>query len=375
MKISILKERAINESRVAASPDTVKKLKELGFEVYIEKGAGEASNFSDEDYKNAGAKVTNVIFEILADTDILLKVQATLDNNNEEFNEFKLLPEKVVIIGLLSPFENKALIEQYANKKYTSFAMELMPRITRAQSMDVLSSMSNLAGYKAVIEAANELNSVFPMMMTAAGTISPVKMLIIGAGVAGLQAIATGRRLGAIVSAFDIRSAAKEQVESLGGKFIEVPNDDAAQKDQVYATEASDDYKAKQQALIAEAVKKSDIVITTSMIPGKKAPLLISQEMVESMKPGSVIVDLAMITGGNCQLSQKDQMVVHNGVKIIGYTNMASKVAADASPLYARNLLNFVELIYDKENKKIVINQEDEIIKSTLVTYQGQIVN
>jgi len=367
MKISILKEKSPYEHRVAASPDTVKKLKQLGFEIFIEKNAGDASNFSDEYYANAGAIISEDITKILSDADILLKVQAP------DADELKLLPQKAIIIGLLSPYENQELVKQYASGNYTSFALELLPRITRAQTMDVLSSQSNLAGYRAVIEASSLYQGAFPMMMTAAGTISPVRALIIGAGVAGLQALATARRLGAVVSVFDVRIAAKEQVESLGGKFIEIPQEE--EQNSTYAKEVSDDYKAKQQALILENIKKSDIVITTAMIPGKKAPELITKEMVESMKPGSVIVDIATSAGGNCVLSQKDQVITHNKVSIIGYSNLAARIAEDASLLYAKNLVSFIELIYDKEHKKINIDHDDEIIINTLLTQKGEIAN
>jgi NAD(P) transhydrogenase subunit alpha len=375
MKIAVLKERSSNEKRVAISVETAKKLVEMGFSVCIEKGAGENSSVSDEEYKNAGAKVSNVPLEILADANILLVVQPSLKDDNDELNTLKLLPEGAIIIGMLSPYENKQIIEGYNSKKLTSFAMEFVPRITRAQSMDVLSSQSNLAGYKAVIEAANEFGKIFPMMMTAAGTISPAKVLVLGAGVAGLQAIATARRMGAVVSAFDVRAAAKEQVQSLGANFIEVPAEDNLETAGGYAKEASEEYKKKQQALIIEALKKHDIVICTALIPGRKAPQLISEEMLAHVRPGSVIIDLATGSGGNCAMSKKDKVVIHKGIKIVGHSNMAARVPCDASRLYAKNLFNFVGLLHDREKNQIRINLEDEIIRSSLITHEGEIVN
>jgi NAD(P) transhydrogenase subunit alpha len=377
MKIAVLKERAAGERRVAISPETTKKLVEMGFAVYIEKNAGDASNMSDEDYRIAGAKISNIPLEIIADANIILKVQATPLDDNDELNESKLLPQGAIVIGLLSPFENKAIIQAYNKKNITSFALELLPRITRAQTMDVLSSQSNLAGYRAIIEASYEFGKAMPMMMTAAGTITPAKVLVLGAGVAGLQAIATARRLGAIVSAFDVRKIAKEQVESLGASFIEVPAEDSANFETSggYAKEMSEEYKMKQQSLICEALKKSDMVICTALIPGKRAPMLINEEMFGYLRPGSVVVDLATASGGNCAYSKKDKVVCQKNVKIIGYSNMASRIAADSSKLYAKNLFNFLNLLYHKESRKIYLNFDDEIVKSSLITHEGAIIN
>jgi NAD(P) transhydrogenase subunit alpha len=375
MKIAVLKETANYEHRVAISPETVKKFVEMGFNVCIEKDAGVTAAISDAEYVAAGARVSSVPLELLADANILLKVQPGNIDTKNDLNEFKLLPEHAIVIGMLAPYDNKQAIETYNNKKISCFAMEFVPRITRAQTMDVLSSQSNLAGYKAVIEGANEFGKIFPMLMTAAGTISPTRVLVLGAGVAGLQAIATAKRLGAIVSAFDVRAAAKEQVESLGASFIEVTSSDNLETTGGYAKETSDEYRNKQQALIGEALKKIDIVICTALIPGKKAPQLITEEMLANIKPGSVIVDLATASGGNCARSEKDKIITHEGIKIIGHSNMPARVANDASKLYAKNLYNFISLLYDKETQKISINLEDEIIKNSLITHNGEIVN
>jgi NAD(P) transhydrogenase subunit alpha len=281
------------------------------------------------------------------------------------------------MIGMLSPYQEKDLLKAYAAQGITAMAMELVPRITRAQTMDVLSSQANLAGYRAVLEAANEFGRGFPLMMTAAGTVPPAKVFIMGAGVAGLQAIATARRLGAQVSATDVRAIAREQVQSLGATFVMVENEEtkAAETAGGYAKEMSDDYKKQQAALVADTIKKQDIVITTALIPGRKAPLLVTAEMVHSMKPGSVIVDLAVEQGGNCALSKLGEVAEVNGVKIVGYPNMPSRIAVDASNLYARNLLNFLTPLIDKETKALKINREDEIVKATLLTKDGAVVH
>ena len=378
MKIAVLKERALGEQRVAISPEMVKKFVSHGVEVIIEQGAGEHSAISDEEYVQAGAKVSKVLLEIVADADVVLKVQPSpsLESSNEEdLSELAFIRPGTALIGLLSPYNNKELLETYASKKITSVAMELVPRITKAQSMDVLSSQSNLAGYMAVIRAANELGRAFPMMMTAAGTISPARVLVMGAGVAGLQAIATAKRLGAIVSAFDVRSAAKEQVESLGANFIEVPAEEEGSTSAGYAKEMSEEYKLKQKQLIHDTIKKSDVVITTALIPGKPAPQLISLEMVKDMRAGSVIIDLAAANGGNCEGMVADKTILYNNVKIIGYTNLPTALAADASRLYSRNLYNFLEYVTNKEFKTIDINFDDEIIKACVLTNDGQVVH
>jgi H+-translocating NAD(P) transhydrogenase subunit alpha len=373
MKIAILKERSPNERRVAISLDTVKKLVSQGVDIKIEQGAGLTSSISDEEYSSAGAHISEVLLEVVADADIILKVQPspTLD----DLTEIGFMKEGALLIGLLSPYNNKKLLQDYAYNKITSVAMELLPRITKAQGMDVLSSQSNLSGYMSVIKAANEYGKLFPMMTTAAGTVSPARVLIMGAGVAGLQAIATAKRLGAIVSVFDVRLAAKEQVQSLGAKFIEVDNQEDGSSNAGYAQEMSDDYKAKQKQLIHDTIKKSDIVITTALIPGKPAPILITSEMVDSMQSGSVIIDLAAANGGNCEGTIVDQTIVQNNVKIIGYSNLPSSVAAEASKLYSRNLYNFLEYITNKEFKEITLNFDDEIVKSCVLTHEGQIVH
>ncbi len=377
MKVAVLKERMSHEKRVAVSADTVKSLVALGFDVCIETNAGILAGINDQHYKEAGAKITKNIADTIDDADIILKVQPSPKTTNKKDDETSLIKKGALVIGMLSPHNNAELFKEYNKKNITSFSMELLPRITRAQSMDVLSSQSNLAGYRAVIDAAYEYDKVFPMMMTAAGTASPARVLVIGAGVAGLQAIATAKRLGAIVSVFDVRTAAKEQVESLGATFIEVKTDSQQNLETKggYAQEASAEYKKKQADLIAETIKKQNIIITTALIPGKEAPKLITAEMVKSMGLGSIIVDLAAVNGGNCALTVPNEITEHNGVKIIGYTNYASRIASDASKLYARNLLNFVTLLYNKEEKKINLNFDDEIINSCIITYDGKTIN
>ncbi len=377
MKIGVLKERRPNEARVAVSPDTVKKLAGLGVGVVIESGAGAGANFTDEAYRQAGAEIAGDAASAVRDAAVVLKVQRPLGAGDGGPDEVGLLKSGTVLIGILAPHAAKAEIADYAARGLTAFAMEFMPRITRAQAMDVLSSQSNLAGYKAVVDAAAEFGRAFPMMMTAAGTIAPARVLVMGAGVAGLQAIATARRLGAIVSATDVRPAAKEQVESLGATFVAVQDEEFKQAETAggYAKEMSDAYKQKQAALIAETIRKQDIVITTALIPGRPAPVLVSEEMVKSMKPGSVIVDLAVEQGGNCPLSELDKVVVKHGVKLVGHANLAGRLAADASALYARNLLAFVTLLVDKETKALKINWDDEIVKGTLLTREGKVVH
>jgi NAD(P) transhydrogenase subunit alpha len=377
MKIGVAKERRPHEARVAVSPDTVKKYVGLGASVAIETGAGSGANIPDEAFKAAGAEIAPDEASALKDADLVLKVQRPLTAAEGGPDELALLKPGAVLVGILSPHGAKDQVQQYAAKGVVSFAMEFMPRITRAQVMDVLSSQSNLAGYKAVVDAASEFGRAFPMMMTAAGTIAPARVLVMGAGVAGLQAIATARRLGAIVSATDVRPAAKEQVESLGATFVAVMDEEFKQAETAggYAKEMSDAYKQKQAALTAETIKKQDIVITTALIPGRKAPVLVSEEMVKTMKPGSVIVDLAVEQGGNCPLAEPGKVVVKHGVKIVGHLNLPSRLATDASSLYARNLLAFVSLMIDKESKGLKINWEDEIIKGTALTRDGKVVH
>ncbi len=377
MKIGVAKERRPHEARVAVSPDTVKKYVGLGASVVIETGAGGGANISDEAYKAAGAEIAPDEASALKDADLVLKVQRPLTAAEGGPDELALMKSGAVLVGILSPHGAKDQVQQYAAKGVVAFAMEMMPRITRAQVMDVLSSQSNLAGYKAVVDAAAEFGRAFPMMMTAAGTIAPARVLVMGAGVAGLQAIATARRLGAIVSATDVRPAAKEQVESLGATFVAVMDEEFKQAETAggYAKEMSDAYKQKQAALTAETIKKQDIVITTALIPGRKAPVLVSEEMVKTMKPGSVIVDLAVEQGGNCPIAEPGKVVVKHGVTIVGHLNLPSRLAADASSLYARNLLAFVSLMIDKETKGLKINWDDEIIKGTGLTRDGKVVH
>jgi NAD(P) transhydrogenase subunit alpha len=367
MIVSVLKETGLQERRVAVSADTVKKLIALGLKVQIESGAGLGSGIADSAYTEAGAEIKPSAEQSINGAAILLCVEPPAAALIEK------LPAGLVLIGMLAPYNNRALLEKLAARNVTAFAMELMPRISRAQSMDVLSSQANLGGYRAVIDAVATLGKATPMMMTAAGTIAPAKVLVLGAGVAGLQAIATAKRLGAVVSAFDVRPAVKEQVESLGAKFVEVPSEETqnAETSGGYAKEMSEEYKRKQSALIAETLKKMDVAIATALIPGKPAPVLITEDMVADMKPGSVIV---VASGGNCPLSKPDEIVTHNGVSILGYTNMPSRVAADATPLYARNLYNFIATLFNKE-KQLEIKLDDELVKGTLLTYQGNLVH
>ncbi|MEQ8251401.1 MAG: Re/Si-specific NAD(P)(+) transhydrogenase subunit alpha [Oceanibaculum nanhaiense] len=376
MIVAIPKERRPGETRVAASPDTVKKLIDLGLDVVVEKGAGQAAAMTDEAYKAAGATIAKDTKSALEKADIVLKVQRPT-GSDDKTDEVALLKEGAVLLCILNAYNDRPLLDQLAARKIATFGMEFVPRITRAQSMDVLSSQSNLAGYKSVLDAAAEFGRAFPMMMTAAGTIPPARVMIMGVGVAGLQAIATARRLGAIVSATDVRAATKEQVESLGATFVMVDSEEAKQAETAggYAKEMSDEYKKQQAALIAETLKKQDIAICTALIPGRKAPTLITEAMVKSMKPGSVIVDLAVEQGGNCEASEPGKVVQKHGVTIVGHLNVPGRLPVDASALYAKNLLNFVTLLIDKETKALKIDLEDEIVKGTLVTQDGQIVH
>ncbi len=369
MKVGIPKERRVNETRVAATPETVKKLKALGLDVFVEAGAGAAANFADADYAAAGAEISQTAQVLTAD--IVLKVQRPTSD------ELVAMKKGAMLVAILSPFAEKALVSQYASAGVNAFAMEFMPRITRAQTMDVLSSQSNLAGYKSVIDAAAIFGRAFPMMMTAAGTIAAARVLIMGVGVAGLQAIATAKRLGAIVSATDVRLATKEQVQSLGGTFVAVEDEETKQAETSggYAKEMSDGYKKKQAALIAETIKKQDIVITTALIPGRPAPVLVTEEMVRTMKPGSIIIDLAAEQGGNCPLTKPGETIELNGVKIVGAVNLAGRLAADASALYSRNLFNFLSPLIDKTTKALKIDWADEIIKGTCLTRDGEVVH
>jgi proton-translocating NAD(P)+ transhydrogenase subunit alpha len=368
MRISVARESDSAEPRVAATPETIKKLKTLGAELAVEPGAGIKSGILDEDYVAAGATVGP---DVMKDADIVLRVRRP---SEAELSGYKF---GALVIAIMDPYGNDAALAAMAKAGITAFAMELMPRITRAQVMDVLSSQANLGGYRAVIDAAAEYGRALPMMMTAAGTVPATKVFVMGAGVAGLQAIATARRLGAIVTATDVRPAAKEQVESLGAKFIAVEDDEFKQAETAagYAKEMSKEYQAKQAALIAETIKKQDIVITTALVPGRKAPVLVTEEMVASMKPGSVIVDLAAEQGGNCPLTRPGEVAVAHGVTIMGYTNLPSRLAVDSSSLYARNLLNFVSLIVDKKTGALALDWNDEIVKGAGLTRDGEIVH
>ena len=377
MKIAIPKERRPGEARVAASPDTVKRLRALGLDVIVETGAGDGASIPDQAFADAGASIAPDAAAALRAADIVLKVQRPLSADEGGSDEIALFRDGAVLVGLLAPYQNREDLEAYARQGITAFAMELVPRISRAQSMDALSSQSNLAGYRAVIDAAGEFGRAFPMMMTAAGTIPPGRVMVMGAGVAGLQAIATARRLGAVVSATDVRLAAKEQVESLGATFVMVESDElkSAETAGGYAKEMSEDFKKKQAALIAETIKKQDIVICTALIPGRAAPRLVSAEMVKSMKPGSVIVDLAAEAGGNCELTAPGEVVVRHGVKIVGHLNVPSRIAVDAGALYAKNLLNFIALIVYKKDGSLKIDAADEIINGAMLTQGGRIVH
>ena len=377
MKIGVPKERRLHERRVAATPDSVKRLVGMGAEVLVETGAGAGSNIPDDAFVAAGAKIAPDEAVALREADIVLKVQRPLTAAEGGPDEVALLKKGTILVGLLSPHADRALLDAYAKAGIVAFSMEFTPRITRAQAMDALSSQSNLAGYKAVIDAAAEFGRAFPMMMTAAGTIAPARVVILGAGVAGLQAIATARRLGAVVSAFDVRAAAKEQVESLGASFVEVSAEDAkaAETSGGYAKEMSEDYKRKQAQVLRDHLKKQDVVITTALIPGKPAPRLIDASMVAEMKPGAVIVDLAVEAGGNCELSEFGKIVVKHGVTIVGHANVPSRIATDASSLYARNLWSFLSLLIDAKEKALKIDWEDEIVKGMLIARDGIVVH
>lgn len=370
LKIAVPRTTAEGEKRVAASPETVKKLTGMGCEVRVEKDAGEGASFTDDMFAAAGAKIVGSAKEACAGADIVICVQAPTDA------EVSLLRKGSLLVGMLAPYKNEKLIGKLANAGINAFAMELMPRITRAQAMDVLSSQSNLAGYKAVLDAAEHFTRGFPMMMTAAGTVPPARVLVMGAGVAGLQAIATARRLGAIVSATDVRPAAKEQVASLGGTFVAVEDEEFKQAETAggYAKQMSAEYQKKQQKLIEDTITKQDIVITTALIPGRPAPKLITEAMVKSMKPGSVIVDLAVEAGGNCELSEPGKVVKKHGVTLVGHKNVPSRIATDASALYAKNVLNLLNLLIDKD-RVLSIKWDDDIVKGIALTRDGAVIH
>ena len=368
MRIAVAREIDAGESRVAATPETVKKMKGLGADVAVEPNAGRKSGIPDAEFVAAGATVTN---EAVKHADVVLKVR------RPAASELARYKKGALVIAMMDPYGEDAALKAMADAGIIAFAMELLPRITRAQVMDVLSSQANLAGYRAVIDAAAEYGRAFPMMMTAAGTVPAAKVFVMGAGVAGLQAIATARRLGAIVTATDVRPAAKEQVESLGAKFIAVEDEEFKQAETAagYAKEMSKKYQAKQAALVSEHIKKQDIVITTALIPGRPAPRLISSDMVACMRPGAVIVDLAVERGGNCELAKAGEVVESSGVKIVGHHNVPSRIAASASSLYAKNVFAFLEILVDKTAKALAINWDDEIIKATVLTRDGAVVH
>jgi NAD(P) transhydrogenase subunit alpha len=368
MRIAVARETDPAEDRVAATPETVKKMIALGADVAVEPGAGIKSGIADSEFAAAGAAVAA---GAIRDADAVLKVRRPA--------VFELADYKrgALVVALMDPYGEEAAVEAMAEAGITAFAMELLPRITRAQAMDVLSSQANLAGYRAVIDGAAEYRRALPMMMTAAGTVPAAKVFVMGAGVAGLQAIATARRLGAIVTATDVRPAAKEQVESLGAKFIAVEDEEFRQAETAggYAKEMSREYQAKQAALVADHIKKQDIVITTALVPGRPAPRLISKEMLASMRPGSVIVDLAVERGGNCEGARPGEVTNAGGVRIVGHLNVAGRVAASASALYAKNLFAFLEILIDRKEKALAVNWDDEIVKETALTHDGAVIN
>ena len=361
MKIGSLSENHSVEKRVAITPEIIKKYLSLGFEIHLEKNYASHLGIEDKKYSELGVKFSNDKKEILKNSDIVVQLGILPDE------EISILKENKIIIGVLNPYDNKDKLESLVKKKINVFSLELLPRITRAQSMDILSSQANLAGYKAVIESFANFEKAIPMMMTAAGTIPAAKVLVVGAGVAGLQAVATAKRMGAIVFGTDVRMASKEQVESLGGKFLTVEGSENLETEGGYAKETSDNFKKKQEELLAETLKKIDIVICTALIPGKKAPLIIKDQMINNMQPGSVIYDLAAVQGGNTAFTEVNKIVEKNGVKIMGESNILNRLPISASNLYAKNVFNFVENLYDKEKKDIKINLEDEIINKTLI--------
>ncbi len=361
MKIGSILENQNLEKRIAITPEIVKKYNSIGFEVSLIQNYGSHLGIKDKQFIEMGVKILSDESEILNTSDVIVQLGMLPDDKTTNFKDNQTL------IGVLNPYKNKEKLENLAKKKINLFSLELLPRITRAQSMDILSSQANLAGYKAVIESFANFEKAIPMMMTAAGTVPAAKVLVVGAGVAGLQAIATAKRMGAIVFATDVRMASKEQVESLGGKFLIVEGSENLETEGGYAKEASDDFKKKQEELLSETLKKIDIVICTALIPGKKAPLIIKDSMIENMQSGSIIYDLAAIQGGNTAFTEVDKIIEKNGVKIMGESNILNKLPISASNLYAKNMFNFVDNLIDKENKKININLEDEIIERTLV--------
>jgi H+-translocating NAD(P) transhydrogenase subunit alpha len=361
MRIGSVSENKNYEKRIAVTPEIAKKYISLGFEVFLSENYGDHLGFKDKEYKELGVKISNNENEIITSADVI--IQLGLPSDDKIFH----IKENQILIGVFNPYNNKKKIDTLVKKNIKVLSLELLPRITRAQSMDILSSQANLAGYKAVIESFANFEKAIPMMMTAAGTVPAAKVLVVGAGVAGLQAIATAKRMGAIVFATDVRIASKEQVESLGGKFLTVDGAENLETEGGYAKEASEDFKKKQEQLLSETLKKIDIVICTALIPGKKAPVIIKENMIANMQVGSVIYDLAAVQGGNSAFSEVDKIVDKDGVRIIGETNILNKLPISASSLYAKNVFNFVVNLYDKESKKININLEDEIIEKTFI--------
>ena len=361
MNLSSINENRIVEKRIALTPEIAKKYINLGFSLSLPRNYGVHLGFSDDEYKNLGINLLDDEREIIINSDIIIQLGLP---DEKKLSIFK---ENQTLIGSLNFFSNKKKLENLKLKKINCFSLELLPRITRAQSMDILSSQANLAGYKAVIEAFQTYEKAIPMMMTAAGTIPAAKVLVIGAGVAGLQAIATAKRMGAVVFATDVRMASKEQVESLGGKFITVEGSENLETEGGYAKEASEDFKKKQEELLTETLKKIDIIICTALIPGREAPKIIKEDMFKNLRPGSIIYDLAAVQGGNTVFTEVDKIVEKNGVKILGETNILNKLPVSASNLYAKNVFNFISNLYDKKNKKLNINLEDEIIEKTLI--------
>ena len=361
MRIGSVSENKNFEKRIAVTPEIAKKYISLGFEVFLSENYGDHLGFKDNEYKELGVKISNNENEIITSADVIIQLGLPSDD------KISHIKENQILIGVFNPYNNKEKIDTLVKKNIKVISLELLPRITRAQSMDILSSQANLAGYKAVIESFSNFEKAIPMMMTAAGTVPAAKVLVVGAGVAGLQAIATAKRMGAIVFATDVRIASKEQVESLGGKFLTVEGAENLETEGGYAKEASEDFKKKQEQLLSETLKKIDIVICTALIPGKKAPVIIKENMIANMQVGSVIYDLAAVQGGNSAFSEVDKIVDKDGVRIIGETNILNKLPISASSLYAKNVFNFVVNLYDKESKKININLEDEIIEKTLI--------
>ena len=376
MKISIPKENRKGETRVAASPEVIRKFVSMGFNITVESGAGLNSGFTDEIFKDAGAEIASDTKSTLENADLIFKIQRLM-TSNDAIDEISMCKKDAMVLSHMSALSTKKDSEEYAKASLTTFAMDLMPRISRAQSMDVLSSQSNLSGYQAVIKGADNFNSAFPMMMTAAGTVAPAKVFVMGVGVAGLQAIATAKRMGAIVTAYDVRAATKEQVESLGGKFLIV--DEEAMKEAEtsggYAKEMTEEYKKKEQEVIKKHISDQDIVITTALIPGRPAPKLVTAEMVKLMRTGSVIVDLAAEMGGNCELTKRNEIFDADGIKIVGFDNLPGELPKDASTLFAKNLLNFLSPHVNAESKSLDLDWEDETVKNTLVTKDGNIVS